>query len=80
MQYLIVPSARKHGVPDEDMLHALRNHIYDRAVDDEGMTMLIGPARDGELIEVGVVDAVDFEGIVIAHAFRPARPKFLPRR
>ena len=37
--------------------------------------MFVGPARDGELIEVGVVEW--YGEIVIAHAMRPARPKYL---
>ena len=37
----IIASARKHGVSDEDMLHAYANPI--RVFDlDEGFTMIIG--------------------------------------
>ncbi len=67
--------ARKHGIADEDMLHAIRNAI--RQVDmDDGMTMSIGAARDGALLEIGVLD---FEGEdpVIIHVMR-LRPKFNP--
>jgi hypothetical protein len=72
----IAPSARKHGISDDDMLHAFRNPI---GVDylDESRTMLIGPARDGALLEVGVADSAD--GPVIIHADR-ARAKYLRRR
>jgi hypothetical protein len=72
----IAPSARKHGISDDDMLHAFRNPI---GVDylDENLTMLIGPARDGALLEVGVADSAD--GPVIIHADR-ARAKYLRRR
>lgn len=46
---------RKQGVADEDMLHAIRYAM--RQVDmDDGMTMLIGAARDGALLEIGVLD------------------------
>lgn len=38
--------ARKHGVPDGDIWHSIRNATH--KVDlDEGLTMLIGPTRDG---------------------------------
>lgn len=49
---IIVASARKHGVRDDDMLHAFNNPI--RAEDlDEGLTMLVGPDHAGNLLEVG---------------------------
>lgn len=39
------------------------------------MTMFIGPDETGTLVEVGVIE---WHGIiVIAHAMRPARPKYL---
>jgi hypothetical protein len=72
---LIAASALKHGVSAEDILHAYRNPI--RAYDlDDGFTMLIGPASDGNLLETGVVSGTD--GPVIVHAMR-ARPQFLTR-
>jgi hypothetical protein len=70
----IEPSARKHGVPDEDMLHALRLHWRAYMTDDPAVTMFIGPSRTGAPLEVGVV--VDPDGAAIIHAM-PARPKFL---
>jgi hypothetical protein len=71
---VIADSARKHGVADEDMLHAFRNPVRVEYLD-EGLTMFIGPRRDGNrLLEVGVVDGA--EGPVIVHADR-ARPKYL---
>jgi hypothetical protein len=70
---LIAASARKHGVSDDDMLHAFNNPI--RAEDmDEGLTMLIGPDQAGNLYEVGVVESED--GPIIVHAML-ARPKYL---
>lgn len=75
-QPIILPSARKHGVADEDMLHAYRNtmRVFEQA---DGMTMIVGPARDGALLEVGLLIAHDFEGVLIAHAMNPARKKYL---
>ena len=69
----ITESARKHGIADEDMLHALRNVIRIAASDE--FTMVIGPARDGQLLEVGVLDASGDDPVVI-HAM-PVRPDFL---
>lgn len=65
--------ARKHAVPDNDLLHAVRNAM--RRIDlDEELTMLIGPATDGTLLEVGVLD-IDGDDPVAIHAM-PLRPKF----
>jgi hypothetical protein len=36
------------------MLHAVRNAI--RIARDDEFTMLIGPNRDGQLLEIGVLD------------------------
>ena len=72
MDPVILNSARKHGIEDEDMLHAYRDPI--RVFDLGELMMLIGADTDGRMLEVGVAraDAVDF----IVHAMR-ARPKFL---
>ena len=70
----IEASARKHGVSDDDMLHALRNHWQAFETDDPDVTMYIGRASNAEALEVGVVN--DEEGTAVIHAM-PARPKFL---
>ena len=70
----IEPSARKHGVTDDDMIHAFRNHWKAYETDDPDVTMFIGPARSGDPLEVGVV--IDDDGVAIIHAMQ-ARPKFL---
>ena len=47
--------ARKHGISDDDLLHAVRTAI--RKVEmDEDLAMLIGPARNGTPLEIGVLD------------------------
>ncbi len=65
--------ARKHGVPDEHISHALRNATRRIALDDD-LTMLIGPTPDGALLEVGVLD-LDGNDPVVIHAM-PLRAKF----
>jgi hypothetical protein len=70
---VILASARRHGVEDDDMLHAYRNPI--RVFEFDDLTMIIGGARSGEPIEVGL--ATSNEGVeFIVHAMA-ARPKFL---
>ena len=63
-------SARKHGVADGDILHAFTNAIRVHALD--GYLMLVGPAADGQLLELGYNAARDR----IFHAMS-ARPKYL---
>jgi hypothetical protein len=65
--------ARKHGVDDPDISHATRNAMRRVAVDDD-LVMLIGPARDGRLLEIGVLD-IDGDDPVAIHA-QPLRAKF----
>ena len=72
-QPLIAESARKHGIRDDDILHAFNNPIRTEDLD-EGLTMLIGPDHTGTLYEIGVVDSND--GPIVVHAM-PARPKYL---
>lgn len=72
MDPVIVASARKHGIPDDDMLHAYRNPIRVFELDD--LVMLIGGDESGRMLEIGVAAAEGIEFIV--HAM-PARDKFL---
>lgn len=65
--------ATKHAVAEEDMRHAIRNAVR-RVVMDEDLTMLIGPATDGTLLEVGVLD-LEGDDPVLIHAMA-LRPKF----
>jgi hypothetical protein len=69
---VIAPSARRHGVSDEAMVHAFNNPVRIEDLD-EGLVMLVGPDHAGNLLEIGVVPSVD--GPVIVHAM-PARPKY----
>lgn len=69
---VILESARKHGITDDDMLHAYRNPI--RMFDLDDLIMLVGAQVDGGLLEVGVAEADGIEFIV--HAMS-VREKFL---
>jgi hypothetical protein len=72
---IILDSAHRHGVSEEDMLHALRFAIH-HVRQDDSMVMFVGPDRSGLLIEVGVVMWWGGE-LAIAHAMKPARTKYL---
>ena len=72
MDPTILASARRHGVSDDDMLHAYQHPI--RVFEANGFVMLIGADQAGRLLEIGVASA---EGIdFIVHAM-PARSRFL---
>jgi len=66
----ILDSARRHGIEDEDVLHAFRNAIQANRVGD--VLILIGADRSGRLLEVGAVD--EAERCRIIHAM-PARAR-----
>lgn len=70
---IILSSAHRHGVRDEDLLHALRHYseTYDVG---EGLTMVIGPDRTGVPMEVGVAER--YGALSVVHAMCPARSRF----
>jgi hypothetical protein len=70
-------SARRHGVADGDTLHAIRNCILARRVDENQSRprlLLVGPDRAGNALEVIVVN-FDSDDAVVIHAMR-MRPKY----
>lgn len=69
---VIAPSARKHDVEDDDVLHAYRN-ATDAWNLEEGLVM-VGPGRAGQLLEIGVVRSDDGTPVIV-HAMK-ARPMF----
>lgn len=72
MDPVILASARRHGITDDDMLHAYRNPV--RVFEFDKLAMLIGSDQAGRMLEVGLTAAEGVEFIV--HAMT-ARPKFV---
>lgn len=68
---IIMHSARRHGLADADILHALRNP---RQMDfgDDGRIFAIGSQRDGAFLELVIVDDGVNGTLRIIHAM-PAR-------
>ncbi len=66
-------SARKHGVPDEDIEHAVQTAL---AIDDQDddTRLYLGASRSGELLEAASI-ALDGGGELVIHAM-PVRPKY----
>ena len=63
----------KHGLGEEDILHAYRNPIRVWDLGD-GFTMMLGPNAAAIILEVGYVEGDT--AVVIIHAMR-ARKRFL---
>lgn len=74
----IHPSARKHGIADEDIQHATKNAM---AIDDQDddTRLYLGPARNAELLEiVTIVRDDDTELAIHAMKMRDKYQRLLP--
>ena len=69
----IAPSALKHGISREDILHAYRNPIRIFELD-ENLYMIIGANSAAIILEVGV--SINSNRQIIIHAMN-ARSRFL---
>ncbi|MGH2871487.1 MAG: hypothetical protein ACRDL5_03385 [Solirubrobacteraceae bacterium] len=68
-------SARKHGVADEDILHAVDHALaIEDAGEDPDRWLVLGPDRPGNLLEVVILTTVEGPQLVI-HSM-PMRPKY----
>ena len=76
----VAPNARKWGVLDEDMHHALRNAVS-RWEQDENRVVIIGGDRAGQLLELVIEgeghEDEDGDLPVIVHAMK-LRPAWRP--
>lgn len=70
----IAASARKHGITDEDIRHALKHYWAIHSTDDTAITTFVGPSRSVQPLEIVVVHGA--ADAVIIHAM-PARRKYL---
>jgi hypothetical protein len=75
----IHPSARRHGVADEDILHAIEQSlVVDDLGEDPDRWLVIGPDRAGNFLEVVVlITAENDEVIVHAMPLRAVYRKLL---
>jgi hypothetical protein len=63
-------SARRHGVGDDDMLHAIEHSMrVDDVGEDPDRWLVIGPDRAGNLLEVVVLITTEGDELII-HAMR----------
>ena len=69
----IADSARKHGILDEDMQHAIRHPV--RVMPGDGQDLVIGADRSGRLLEVVILDDDPEQQPIVIHAMT-LRAKF----
>ncbi len=72
-------SARRHGVADEDVLHAIDHALaIEDAGEDPDRWLLLGPDRSGNLLEVVVlISGNDHQVALHAMAMRPKYQRLL---
>jgi hypothetical protein len=62
----IHPSARRHGIADDDILHAIEHaFVVDDLGDDPDRWLVIGPDRAANLLEVVVLITADGDELII---------------
>lgn len=74
----IEPSAHRHNISEEDMLHAVRYAVrrIEQEYDGEVRLLVIGPDRTGDLLEIVVVTDEPAR-IIHADVLRPKFYKYL---
>lgn len=71
----IHPSARRHGIADDDILHAVEHSmVVDDVGEDPDRWLVIGPDRAANLLEIVVLIAAEGDELII-HAM-PLRPVY----
>lgn len=64
------PSARRHGIADEDMLHAVEHSmVMDDLGEDPDRWLIVGPDRSANLLELVVLITTEGDELII-HAMR----------
>ncbi len=76
MLHQIHHTARKHGIDDDDILHAIEHALVVARLDDERLLHL-GPDGAGNMLEV-ITLAIDEEIELVIHAMKMP-PKFRKR-
>ena len=69
----IHPAARRHGIADQDIEHAVSHAMVIEAQEDE-TTLYLGPARSADLLEIVTITR-DGQTELAIHAMR-MRPRY----
>lgn len=75
----VLPSARRYGIEDADIDHAVRHaKVVDEVAEDPLRYLLIGPDRSGNLLEVIVLDRPQGPAAIHAMTLRTKYRRLLP--
>lgn len=75
----VLPSARRHGVEDADIDHAVRHAtVVDEVGEDPLRYLLVGPDRSGNLLELIVLDRPQGPAVIHAMSLRAKYRRLLP--
>ena len=75
----VLPSARRHGIGDADIDHALRHAtVIEEVSEDPTRYLLIGSDRSGNLLELVVLDRPQGPAVIHAMALRAKYRRLLP--
>lgn len=76
----ILVSARKHGIADEEILHAVAHALTVDEVDEDPIRYLIlGPDSGGNLLEIVVLDRPNGPCVIHAMKMRDKYRALLPK-
>lgn len=75
----VLPSARRHGVDEADIDHAVRHsEVVEEVAEEPTRYLVIGPDRSGNLLEVIVMDRPQGPAVIHAMAMRGKYRRLLP--
>lgn len=74
MRYEFHHTARKHGIADDDIRHALEHALAIEEYEDDDRVLYLGPSRAANLLEV-ITLAIDEDVEIVIHAM-PMLPKY----
>jgi hypothetical protein len=76
----VLRSAMRHGIPGEDIRHAIDNAVAVEEVGDDPVRWLVlGPDRAGNLPGLVVLDRPAGPAVIHAMPMRPAYQRLLPK-
>ena len=76
----VLRSALRHGIPGEDILHAINHAItVDEVGDDPVRWLVLGPDRAGNLLELVVMDRPAGPAVIHAMPMRALYRRLLPK-
>ena len=77
----VLQSARRHGVEEEDIQHAVRHAVaVEEVAEDPTRYLLLGPDRAGNVLELVVMDRPQGPAVIHAMPMRKQYERLLRRK